>query len=185
MVDAEQQQQALGRFIPHWRVWSVRCGSSVSTTRDTWSAHPHPELECGTQHELVAAISAAAAGSPTLELLTKAAGSPVVPAEPFEPIPARPSLRLLDQERGKLANLHPAWHVWYGIQQLARSDLRITWHARPEPTISGADSPGDLGTRIDQVMSDAYMQANAVGREACWGFLHPLRTRKPGSSGGF
>jgi hypothetical protein len=140
-----------------------------------WSAHPHPELECGTQHALVAVISAAAVGNPTLALLAKAAGHPEVPGEPFEPIPARPSLKLLDQERGKLAILHPAWHVWYGIQQVAPDQLRITWHARPEPTISGAGSPGDLGARIDQVMSDAYTRARAAGREPAGDAVTPLR----------
>jgi len=44
--------------------------------------------------------------------------------------------------------------------------LRITWHARPEPTISGAGSPGDLGARIDQVMCDAYIKASQVDAEA-------------------
>jgi hypothetical protein len=154
----------LERFLPHWRVWPVRCGAGTGDWRNQWSAHPHPELQCGTQPELVAAISAAAGSNPTLALLTRAAGPAVIPGDPFAPIPARPALTQLDQERGKLAALHPAWHVWYGIRQLSPGRLRITWHARPEPTITGADSAADLATRINQVMSDAYVKVCEAGR---------------------
>ncbi len=82
-----------------------------------------------------------------------------IPDEPIQPIPPRPSLTFLDAERGKLAGLHPAWHVWYGLRQHDGGSLAVTWHARPHPTISGATSPGDLGARIDQVMTSAYLSA--------------------------
>ena len=159
-------RQELGRFARHWRTWQVRGGGYLSPGT-TWCAHPEPELECTTQQELVAAISGALTDSPVLALLTRAAGPPAVPDEPFQPIPPRPSLTFLDAERGKLAGLHPSWHVWYGLRQLGGGSLAVTWRARPHPTISGATSPGDLAARIDQVMTSAYLSA-AEGGAARW-----------------
>jgi hypothetical protein len=162
----QKARQELDRFARHWKTWCVRSGGYQS--RGTvWCAHPEPELGCVTQQELVAAISEALTGNPVLAMLTRAAGRPAVPDEPFQPIPPRPPLTLLDAERGKLAGLHPAWHVWFGLRQLAGGSLRVTWHARPHPTISGASSPGDLGARIDQVMTDAYLSARE-GTAAHW-----------------
>jgi hypothetical protein len=152
--------------MPHWKTWNVP-GSGYLSHATSWCAHPYPELECKTQHELVAAISEAIKGNPTLHVLTKAAGPAVVPSKPFQAIPARPSLTLLDQERDKLAGLHPAWQVWFGIRQLASDHLEITWRARPQPTISGSTSPGDLAARIDQVMSNAYI-ASKEAEPARW-----------------
>jgi hypothetical protein len=159
-------QRELQRFARHWKTWYVHGGGYLSPGT-TWCAHPEPELACATQQELVAAISGALTGNPVLTVLTRAAGRPAVPDEPFQPIPPRPSLTLLDTERGKLAGLHPAWHVWYGLRQLEKVSLAVTWHARPHPTISGATSPGDLGARIDQVMTSAYLSATE-GEAACW-----------------
>ena len=162
----DRAKRELERFVRHWKTWSVRGGGYMSPGT-TWCAHPAPELECATQQELVAVISEALKENPVLAMLTKAAGLPAVPDEPFQAIPPRPSLTFLDVERGKLAGLHPAWHVWYGIRQLEDKTLKITWHARPHPTISGATSPGDLGARIDQVMTNAYISVKE-GEEARW-----------------
>lgn len=159
-------RRELERFARHWRTWQVRGGGYLSPGT-TWCAHPEPELECATQQELVAAISGALTGSPVLAMLARAAGRSAVPDEPFQPIPPRPSLTFLDAERGKLAGLHPAWHVWYGLRQHDGGSLAVTWHARPHPTISGATSPGDLGARIDQVMTSAYLSARE-GDAAEW-----------------
>ena len=159
-------RRELERFARHWRTWQVRGGGYLSPGT-TWCAHPEPELECSTQQELVAAISGALTGNPVLAMLTRAAGRPAVPDEPFQPIPPRPSLTFLDAERGKLAGLHPAWHVWYGLRQLEGGNLTVTWHARPHPTISGATSPGDLGARIDQALTSAYLSASE-GEAAHW-----------------
>ncbi len=158
--------QQLDRFARHWKTWQVRGGGYLSAGT-TWCAHPEPELACATQQELVAAISEALIGSPVLAMLAKAAGRPAVPDEPFQVIPPRPSMTFLDAERGKLAGLHPAWHVWYGLKQRADGSLTVTWHARPHPTINGATSPGDLGARIDQVMTSAYLSARE-GDAAEW-----------------
>ena len=159
-------RQELERFARHWRTWQVRGGGHLSPGT-VWCAHPEPELECATQQELVAAISGALTDNPVLAMLTRAAGRPAVPDEPFQAIPPRPSLTFLDTERGKLAGLHPAWHVWYGLRQLEGGSLTVTWRARPHPTISGATSPGDLGARIDQVMTSAYLSARE-GEAAGW-----------------
>ncbi len=159
-------RQELQRFARHWRTWQVRGGGYLSPGT-TWCAHPEPELAGATQQELVAAISGALTGNPVLAMLTRAAGRPAVPDEPFQAIPPRPSLTLLDTERGKLAGLHPAWHVWYGLRQLGDGSLTVTWLARPHPTISGATSPGDLGARIDEVMTSAYLSARE-GEAAGW-----------------
>ena len=159
-------RQELERFASHWKTWYVR-GAGYLSPGTMWCAHPEPELECTTQQGLVAAISEALRNSPVLATLTEAARRAAVPDEPFQAIPLRPSLTFLDAERGKLAGLHPAWHVWYGLRQRESGSLTVTWHARPHPTISGATSPGDLGARIDEVMTNAYLSARE-GEAARW-----------------
>ena len=57
---------------------------------------------------------------------------------------SKPSFNRLDQERDRLRDAYPGWHIWYVLH----ADGTVKWCAQPVPLLN-CDSPPELTEEIE------------------------------------
>ncbi len=134
----DEELEELAGLYPEWRFWWVSGAGQDGGRTVTWCAHPHPELDCGSQDELAGTIARITTASPLLRDLQAEAGRPAPGIAGYrrEPMPPRPPMALIDSELAKLRGLFPGWWIWPALRQLGDGSLQVRWGARPLPTLN-------------------------------------------------